>query len=175
MVLLLEGEWLFNEDGLKNVRRQILERYIADGMTDHQLALFLLNDIVRYYRTMAVDYEFKTVETSKAKPWGIRNIKLVFSRKLLYASGLFSVALTADRTREQKISILQRLLAMPVIDRMKEICGDASTGRVLATYDHFLSRLEDVAVREHLKGLSTESGPKNKFFIHMKNEVHNFQ
>ena len=174
MLLLLEGEWLFNEEGLKDVRRQILERYIADGMTDHQLALFLLNDIVRYYRTMAVDYEFKTVETSKAKPWGIRNIKLVFSRKLLYASGLFSVAMTADRTREQKISILQRLFDMPVIDRMKEICGDARTERVLASYDHFLSRLEDVAVREHLKSLGTQDGRKDELFRELKNEGHHF-
>jgi hypothetical protein len=61
MLLLLEGDWLFNEAGLKDIRRRILERYVAEGMKDHQLALFLLNDVIRYYRTMAVDYEFKTV------------------------------------------------------------------------------------------------------------------
>ena len=173
MLLLLEGEWLFNEAGLKQVRRAILERYIADGITDHQLALFLLNDIVRYYRTMAVDYEFKTVEVAKAKPWGIRNIKLVFSRKLLYASGLFSVAMTTDRTREKKIELLEHLFNLPVIDRMKEICGSNKADGVLQSYDLFLQRLEDTKVREKLKALDRE-GRKDPLFRDLKNEGHHF-
>jgi hypothetical protein len=151
MLLLLEGEWLFNEAGLRDVRKKILERYITESITDHQLALFLLNDIVRYYRTMAVDYEFKTAETAKVKPWAIRNIKLIFSRKLLYASGLFSVALTAERTRNQKISELERLFELPVIERMQAICGPRS-GAMLTSYDHFLGKLEDMNVRDHRQG-----------------------
>jgi len=51
ILLLLEGEWLFNKDGLRGFRREILDCYIGEGMTDHQLALFLLNDIIRYYRS----------------------------------------------------------------------------------------------------------------------------
>lgn len=173
MLFLLEGEWLFNADGLKQVRRQILERYIGEGMTDHQLALFLLNDIIRYYRTIAVDYEFKTVEGGDPKPWGIRNIKLVFSRKLLYASGLFSVAMTADRDRERKITILEYLFEMPVIDRMESICGRARCEGVLASYGRFLERLEDQSVRERLKELQKEER-SDPLFRELKNEGHYF-
>jgi Nucleotidyltransferase domain len=173
MLLLLEGEWLFNESGLKDIRRKILERYIAEGITDHQLALFLLNDVVRYYRTMAVDYEFKTVETSEVKPWGIRNIKLIFSRKLLYASGLFSVAMTADRTRSHKISGLEGLFDMPVLDRMVAICGASNAENVLRSYDHFLNKLEDKGIRTHLKGLDRE-GRSDPIFRELKNEGHHF-
>jgi hypothetical protein len=173
MLLLLEGEWLFNETGLKDIRRKILERYIADGITDHQLALFLLNDVVRYYRTMAVDYEFKTVETSDVKPWGIRNIKLIFSRKLLYASGLFSVAMTADRTRSHKISELEMLFDVPVIDRMIKICGVSDAENVLQSYDHFLSKLENEEIRSHLKRLDRD-GRSDPIFRELKNEGHHF-
>jgi hypothetical protein len=55
MLFLLEGEWLFNPEGLKVVRRKILERYIGSGISDHQLALFLLNDVIRYNRTMTTN------------------------------------------------------------------------------------------------------------------------
>ena len=73
---------LQRQDQLYDLRREILERYVANEIADHQLALFLLNDIIRYYRTVAVDYEFKTIENEDPKPWALRNIKLVFSRKL---------------------------------------------------------------------------------------------
>jgi hypothetical protein len=173
MLLLLEGDWLFNEAGLKNIRRRILERYIAEGMKDHQLALFLLNDVVRYYRTMAVDYEFKTVETSKVKPWGIRNIKLMFSRKLLYASGLFSVGITADRTRSSKISKLEELFELTVIDRMIAICGKNNVQPVLDSYDRFLDELESEQTRDHLKALGRD-GREDVIFRELKNEGHHF-
>ncbi len=173
MLFLLEGEWLFNANGLKIVRHQIIERYIGGSMTDHQLALFLLNDIIRYYRTIAVDYEFKAFEGEKPKPWGIRNIKLVFSRKLLYASGLFSVAMTADRSREEKVAILERLFELPVIDRLVEICGQPRMAPVLRSYDHFLTRLEDSKVRNRLISLQRDQRD-DPVFRELKNEGHHF-
>jgi hypothetical protein len=171
MLMLLEGEWLFNSEGLNQLRRQILERYIGEAMTDHQLALFLLNDVIRYYRTMCVDYEFKTNEGEKPKPWGIRNIKLVFSRKLLYASGLFSVAMTADRARNQKIEILERLFGLAVLDRMVAICGQEEMQGVLKSYAYFLERLEHAHVRERLRKLALHERA-DPLFRELKNEGH---
>ena len=173
ILLLLEGEWLFNEQGLQYFRREILERYIRDSMTDHQLALFLLNDIIRYYRTVAVDYEFKISESSKPKPWAIRNVKLVFSRKLLYASGLFSIAMTADRDRDKKIEILDNLFERPVMDRMTAICGEERMKPVLKSYNRFLGTLEDSAKRRHLENLDPTMR-RDSEFRRIKNEGHHF-
>lgn len=173
MLFLLEGEWLTNEAEFRAIRREILSRYIGSPITDHQLALFLLNDIIRYYRTMAVDYEFKTSEGDKPKPWGIRNIKLVFSRKLLYASGLFAVALTADRRRDEKIKILEDLFDIPVIDRMVEICGASRMAGVLRSYNYFLEKLEDKEVRRRLNNLKREERD-DELFRDLKNEGHHF-
>ena len=173
ILFLLEGEWLFNENGIRSFRRDILKRYIHEDMADHQLAMFLLNDIIRYYRTVAVDYEFKTGEQEGPKPWAIRNIKLVFSRKLLYASGLFSVAMTVDRTRDKKVEILEGLFAIPVLERMTEICGRGNMESVVASYNRFLENLEDVEVRRHLEKLK-KSEREDPHFRELKDEGHHF-
>ena len=135
--------------------------------------MFLLNDIIRYYRTVAVDYEFKTTEQANPKPWAIRNIKLVFSRKLLYTSGLFSVAMTVDRTRDKKVEILEDLFAIPVLERMTSICGRANMERVLESYNRFLENLEDVEVRKHLEKLK-KSEREDPDFRELKDEGHHF-
>ena len=161
------------EVGLRDFRRKILERYIWEGMKDHQLALFLLNDIIRYYRTIAVDYEFKTYGSEDPKPWGIRNIKLVFSRKLLYASGLFSIAMTADRERNVKISVLEELFSLPVIERMKSICGESELYPALRSYNIFLEMLADSEVQDRLNKLQ-HSNREDLLFRELKNEGHQF-
>ena len=175
ILLLLEGDWLVNEEGLHKLRGQILERYIQNTITDHQLALFLLNDVIRYWRTMTVDYEFKTSDPSgPQKAWAVRNVKLMFSRKLLYSSGLFSIALTADKTRDKKIAILEDLFDLPVVERMIAICGKRAMRPVLKSYDRFLGSISDCNTRQHLEKLKTEVRREDETFRDLKNEGHLF-
>ncbi len=171
MLLLLEGEWLCAESAFKSFRRELLGRYVDGTPKDHQLALFLMNDIIRYWRTMTVDYMYKTTEDQK--PWAIRNIKLVFSRKLMYASGLFSVGMTLEMSAQQKIDTLDRLFSIPAIERMEEICGKDKMVKVLGCYNLFLERIGDSSVRAALKAVKP-GDHKNPTFRELKNEGHKF-
>jgi predicted nucleotidyltransferase len=65
VLLLLEGEWLNNEKFLRECQHALLDRYIRPKITSHQLALFLLNDIIRYYRTVCVDWPAPGSEDTK--------------------------------------------------------------------------------------------------------------
>ena len=175
VLLLLEGDWLVGKCQFFDLRRQILELYVKDELVpDHHLALFLLNDIIRYWRTVCVDYEYKVHE--EGKPWAIRNIKLVFSRKLSYASGLFSVALTADLSRNRKIDKLEELFSLSVIDRLIYVCGTSAMRPVLGSYDRFLACMADDERRSTLEKL--ENTPENRrsdpTFREVKNEGYRF-
>jgi hypothetical protein len=172
MLYLLEGDYLTNEDKFKKIRLQIIERYVDGTREDHHIAQYLLNDIIRYWRTITVDYAFKTQEANK--PWAIRNIKLVFSRKLIYASGLFSVAMTADRSHGEKVRILEELFSMTPLDRMIHICGESRTRELVKSYDMFLDRIDDPIIREHLEKLSKEDRDEDAIFRELKNEGYRF-
>jgi hypothetical protein len=171
LLLLLEGEWIANEPQFKEFRRDLITKYVKATPRDHQICLFLLNDIIRYWRTMTVDYMYKTTEYRK--PWAIRNIKLVFSRKLMYASGLFSIGMTVDKGMQAKIDILDELLSKPAIDRMITICGQDRFANALSSYEFFLDRMARPAVREALKKVAP-GDHDNQIYRELKNEGHNF-
>ncbi len=62
MLYLLESKALYNDEMYDELKKEIVELYIKDSVSDHNLSRFLLNDIIRYYRTICTDYEFKVNE-----------------------------------------------------------------------------------------------------------------
>jgi hypothetical protein len=165
ILLLLEGEWLFNEVMFDEIRDQLLQRYVRPTPSRDQIDIFLLNDIIRYYRTICVDYEFKTTEDKK--PWGIRNIKLVFSRKFIYFSGLVAVAETHGLDKDEKFQRLKELFRMTPMERILSVTGPASAS-ALRTYDVFLRQLSRAEVRQELKQIDRERRSDNQTFRELK-------
>lgn len=51
----------------------------------------MLNDILRYWWTIAVDYQAKRWEKYGQAGWGLRFLKLIISRKIAYAGTLVSL------------------------------------------------------------------------------------
>ena len=81
--------------------------------------------------------------------------------------------MTADRERDEKISVLEELLALPVIERMKSICGKSEIDPVLGSYNIFLEKLSDPEVQDRLNKLQP-SDRQDSLFRELKNEGYEF-
>lgn len=169
MLFLLESEWLYGEEIYEELISAMIDCYIKDSITPHQLARFFLNDLIRYYRTICVDFEYKTGTLGKS--WGDRNIKIMFSRKLLYFSGVISSAETTQSAFSHKREILGKLFRLTPMERIEEVCG-VNAEKALKQYDEFLGWLSDVETREFLAGVSKEAQCDR--FREMKNAGHHF-
>ena len=159
MLLLLESKWALGEDTFRRVKRDVLEDYLRDLDKDYHPPRFLLNDVFRYWRTIAVDFERKHRDRS-GKEWGLRNAKLRTSRQLLFASGLLP-ALECRQLRVDEYApfLAEQFDATPV-DRIASCFlrhRRADSGvRTLRAYDAFLAMLDDEASRQELESLSYE-------------------
>ncbi|PYQ31952.1 MAG: hypothetical protein DMF56_02315 [Acidobacteria bacterium] len=150
----------------ERVIRNILARYVLHDRSVRSrsgrrqvVPHFLLNDVVRYWRTMASDYASKMWERSR-QGWGIRNVKLRFSRKLLFIWGLlaaFSGDLFAPpelhqvENDEQYFLMLADLIRsqtdVPPLELLARVVLEAGDNDIaddiFSSYDQFLHALAD--------------------------------
>jgi len=175
MLLLAESRALTNPLVRQRVIRNVLSRYLNDRPVSKREPghydpnpYFLLNDVVRYWRTVASDYASKMWERDR-DGWGIRNIKLRFSRKLLFVWGLlasFSGKLFDDGSLQSSITedefqlrLLELICEQSEVSPLELLARAASHEQVEAAtarkifdaYDEFLRALADPDTRHHLE------------------------
>ncbi len=156
MLLVLESVAACHEDVLAGVRRDVIHDYLRDALRDHRPPRFLLNDLVRYWRTIGVDFVAKDRER-RGEGWGLRNAKLRTSRKILFASGLLPVLRCHDLRAERIGPFLAEQFALPPTDRVADAFLHAQAldagAATLTAYDAFLALLDDDAARAELRAL----------------------
>lgn len=160
ILFLLEGTWIYNETLFQEIRERLLEKYIKETDSDKNLSMFFLNDIIRYYRTIATDFEHKVSEGNKS--WGLRNIKLRFSRKLLYFGGIITVAeaygIPGNKSKIKKVA---ELLDLSVLERISAVGKDKDlTDKLLLHYESFLKSISNGKNRDELENTTKQNREK---------------
>ena len=136
-----------------DARKRVLDRYLDESVKDFRPPRFLLNDTIRYWRTICVDFAGK--EREGPEKWGLRNAKLRTSRKILFAGGLLPILDCAELAGDAMPGFLGAQFDMPPTDRLaaafiKHRAADAG-GRSLGAYDEFLGLLDQSEFREELR------------------------
>jgi predicted nucleotidyltransferase len=201
ILLLLESECVGPGALVRDrVIGQILQRYVDEdheyrepGDWTPQLPRFLLNDVVRYWRTMAVDSAAKRRER-EGEGWALRNFKLRMSRKLIFAAGLAACVSCKLRPSEQlksgtiasdeafcsamtellsgfvnrtPIEILARtIVAFDALEAARSIYG---------AYDSFLAILGDTEKRDRLEKLTVDTAFSDLLFQESRTIGRRFQ
>jgi predicted nucleotidyltransferase len=190
ILLLLESEALGPDEAHGRVLRGVLDRYITEdaGWDAKTVSVprFLLNDIARYWRTVAVDFAYKRRERA-AEGWAIRTVKLRLSRKLTFASGLlacFSCALepSVQNAEDRSKAVTDHLLNLVVLTPLERIAQMLlrerlldPAARLLGSYDQFLGLLDDETIRKHFDKLSPGDAEHDPDYQRARSIGHEFQ
>ena len=152
MLLMLESQPIVHEDIYREHLRTILELYYRDrNAVSPFRPLFLLNDLLRYWRTMCLNYEERRHDADR--PFRKKNVNLKFSRMLtVFATVLPLIARPADSVLK-----LENLCTKTPLERLAtglDLLGDEDLADrwlgILDVYEEFLSWKEKNDVEDFL-------------------------
>jgi hypothetical protein len=166
MLLVLESVAIAGEDAYGRCFERVLDGYLSDDLRDRHPPRFFINDLIRYWRTICVDFVGK--EREGPEKWALRNAKLRTARKLLFASGLLPLLLTNGLPKAAIRPFLADQFAAPPTDRVAHAFLEAnaidSGMRALSAYDRWLGMLDDPDVRDRLQALRKEDAKASPVF-----------
>ena len=183
----------------ERVIRAVINRYLEEDIhpltpdsSRYRVPRFLLNDVVRFWRTMAVDFASKQRDRA-GEGWGLRNAKLRMSRKLIFASGLlvcFGANLNPELNRQIstdkndiKLNLAKhvrehvRLTPLEILAKAMEQyeVPEAIAKELFGSYATFLELLDDQTSRESLKALRASDSRADPTFKKVRDISRSFE
>jgi predicted nucleotidyltransferase len=170
MLLILESKYLYNEETFRKFRSIAVDAYFKD-FHDHQKSfrpIFLLNDVLRFWRTMCINYEnareWRLQTAERSAKGHLANLKLRFSRLNICFS--FIAHLLAKGGSLAPSDVLETCDLTP-LQRLRDLrqCNpelDEEIENLLRKYTWFLdsvSKPKDIV----LKWISDEPSRTNAF------------
>jgi predicted nucleotidyltransferase len=195
LLLLLESRAVEREDAHRRVLDGVLYRYLTNDPRSTaprhiplKVPRFLFNDVVRYWRTMCVDYANKYRARSE-DGWAVRHLKLRMSRKLIFVAGLilcfscdiglypdlkkkfrdlFSTDETEQAPVKELVEHLRHQCGKGPLESLAELClrfAGAGTAKLLFdAYNDFLGILRTQALRDQLSQLNPDLADSDTSF-----------
>lgn len=144
MLLLLESKPLFNETLYNNSLKKLIKIYFRDFNENQQFVpLFFLNDLLRFWRTLCLNYESSRIEQDK--PARKKNLNLKYSRMItIFGTVLYILTeeeLTANKVVEMcAYSPLERFAR--ALDKLDKPSFKDEFETILDIYESFLAAKE---------------------------------
>ncbi|MFH0343446.1 MAG: hypothetical protein ACHBNF_15280 [Chromatiales bacterium] len=154
MLLILESQPLVHDDVYNRHLTGTLELYYRDNKGKRSFRpLFLLNDLLRYWRTVCLNYEERRHDPDK--PWRKKNVNLKFSRMMT----VFSTVLPLIVKPATSVTELRELCSKTPLERLAfglDLLEDDPLRNewpeVLDIYETFLTWKDDNDVEKYLEG-----------------------
>lgn len=175
LLVLQESVSLYNSTEHDRLVQDIFERYLVEYRTRTKVgvARFLLNDVIRYWRTVAVDYQAKNWNRTTDDGWGLRYLKLRISRKLAFAGTLAPlVGLAAEGLPPTTESLHARFQPAPLarlasLHGILHSSGRESLRECLRVAGRFNRKLNAVQFRQEAASVSSLDGSQPSEFAQM--------
>ena len=167
VLLMLESVPVSGPESYRACWERILDGYLKESIRGERPPRFFLNDVVRYWRTICVDFVGK--QRADTLKWGTRNAKLRCSRKLLFAGGLLPILQCFQLGRDETREFLVDQLSAPATDRLAYAFlewGIPDPGaRFFNAYDVWIGLLGVKEIRDELNSISKpEDASKSEAF-----------
>lgn len=178
MLFLLESEWIFNQRNFDEFRKKIINKYFQD-YHDHSTdfrPVFLLNDILRFWRTLCLNYEnsrhWRVGEDQEMRAKGhLDNLKLKFSRLNICYSFISHLLSQGNSLSTESVLITSRLTPyerlIDIADRLPD--AKAKIVELLEEYQWFLEQMNRPRA-DALAWISQEN-ERTQAFAHASNFV----
>lgn len=181
LLLIMESKPIFNKSFFNECIEKILNKYFADIKNErHKEPLFLINDIIRYFRSICVNYQYNFLKTEENSKWALRNLKLRHSRIIMYAGLLFVVMNSSMKQKSHEINdkdeYILKMLEYPPLFRIAKILDENkySTDTFLTKYNYFLGEISKDEVRKSLSSIDYEKRYENINFKNLKENSDEF-